>query len=73
MSYDPLETYWKDFYFRQIDWWRNVLREHPGNVRAIDEINGYKRLLYKKFLIIVDTPELDPKPEAAPVQLALPF
>lgn len=73
MSYNPLDNYWKDFFYKRIEWYRDYLREHPGNARAIQEIKESKEMLYKKFLIIVDTPELEPAPKTEPVQLALPF
>lgn len=68
MSYDPYANYWKDFYFRRIEWFKDYLKEHPGNLRALQEIKESKEMLYKKFLIIVDD---EPVKKQAPEQLTL--
>lgn len=70
MSYDPLANYWKDFFFKQIEWYKDVLKEHPGNSFALQEIEEYKRLLYKKFMIVVDDePVQKPKPKQEQLEL----
>lgn len=68
MSYDPLDNYWKDFWFKRLDWYKDYLKQHPGNSRALQEIQDCKDMLYKKFLIVVED---EPVKTPAPVQLEL--
>lgn len=51
---DRYDDYWKSFYVKQYEWWKEVFVK-TKNPEAAKRANEFKDLLYKKFLMILET------------------